>query len=102
MENIPEADYEIVPRGTIRSVCLTRLSNPEYSLPSAKKCKIKTIYGIKDTNYEIEQFRFWRLRFYRTEYPSLTIREKFIILLNVILIYTILKFITQYIYSSCE
>ena len=73
MENIPEADYEIIQNGIIRSVCLTRLSNHDSSLPTAKKCKIESIYGIKDNNYEIEQYRFWRLHFYRIEQPSLTI-----------------------------
>ena len=97
MENIPEADYEIIQDGIIRSVCLTRLSNPDSSLPTANKCKKESIYGIKDNNYEIEQFRFWRLRFYRTEYPSLTIYEKIIIVLKLTILYFFLKSVIRYI-----
>lgn len=99
MENIPEADYEIIPHGTIRTVPLTRLSNSNSYLPSAKRCKIETIYGIKDTNYEREQIRFWRLRFYRSEYEGFTLYEMIIVFFKSFLICMFLKMTIKNIYS---
>lgn len=97
MENIPEADYEIVQDGIIRTVCLTRLSNPDNTLPTAKESKKQIIYGIKDHNHEVEEIRFWRLRFYRTEYHSLTISENIIIVLKLTILYFFLRSVIRYI-----
>ena len=68
MEKIPEAKFEIVPKGTIRNVCLTRSSLHTEYLPEAKLSNLESVYGIKDFDYsDFFEFQQWRMLIYRVE-----------------------------------
>ena len=89
MINIPEAKYDIIQKGIIRNVCLTRHLKCSSDLPNAEKYKIETTYGIKDKYDELIRYRRWNLRFYRIEPESFTKYEIIIIFVQSFLIYNI-------------